>query len=361
MTSVLRRVGQLTATAMTRSLPMTTTCCALLMCSSASAQSGSAPEYRFRALPMPPGATNAQPFPHMTEGGRITVNYDIGAYVHEPDGSFRPLSGGQSVQYINDRGFAAGGSLSHDPVVWLPGGQRIDLPVPAGLDNGFVMGVTAHGDAVGRVMNNQGFMAAVLWKRGLPPTTFPQLAGTWSNFFKMGENGHAVGDHVITFGQSRGIYFDGTTITHVDFALGNTLLECVNDSGQAAGRANSTVPAFPGYVGQQAFVYDHTTGQKTGLGFLGQWGYYTQPSDINNHEEVVGFSIRQPPNGNVLSAGFLWKDGQMYNLNLITEGIPAQVKIINGQQIDDQGRILCEYYVSNPNTERYKALLMPKD
>ena len=319
--------------------------------------------YEVTMLPRPAGF-NMAIGQELTNRGYVAAIYQNNAgasvaYRHDPDGTPVSLSNAHETFGIMDRGVAVGGSYNSAPLAWLPGGKSVTLAPPPGLNFGYATDINDFGVICGSVKDSGGLLHAVMWRNGFS-IDLGGLGGiTWAD--KIADNGHVVGYSWDSNGTRFAFYFDGNTTTYVNpaFSQGLAILEAVNDIGQATGMAMSAVPAFPGFVGRQGFIYDHLTGTNTPLGFLGPWGYFTQPNGIDNDQTVVGFALFQPPNSNWVASGFLWKNGTMYDLNDLTVNLPQGARIITGKALNDDGQVLVGIDMAPGTTDRQLGILTP--
>lgn len=98
--------------------------------------------------------------------------------------------------------------------------------------------------------------------------------------------------------------------------------------------ANQIVGASPNAAGQ-VHAFRWTNGVMSDLGSLG--GSTSHGNDINMSGEVVGISLVA---GNGSYRPFIWRRGQMTNLNTLTDNLPSGVTLYNATGINDDGVIV---------------------
>jgi probable HAF family extracellular repeat protein len=121
----------------------------------------------------------------------------------------------------------------------------------------------------------------------------------------------------------------------------------VNEFGMVAG--NSRDPSGT----QVAFVWTAATGM-VGLGSLD--GRVSVATDINDQGQIVGWSTSA---GRFPQVAFVWQNGQMFDLNLITEGGGGKNWIQIASGINDQGHIVGLLTKTKPISEQHGLLLVP--
>lgn len=329
------------------------------------AQGPGSPVYELQVLPRPDGMSLTLPMA-IADSGHVVAIYREDLYGgpslparHAPDGALEVLPGGPEVLGVDGSGVAVGGGLLGLPTAWPERGAPVSLSPPPGLLSGYATDISAGLHVCGRMKDGAGRWHGVLWI-DRQPVTIPEQKGG-SELYAIGDNGHAAGSTRNLQGEGSALYFDGRKSVFLDpFGKGGAILEAMNDVGQAAGRAPSDVPAFPNYTdGQQAFLYDHGTGATTGLGFLTEWGYFSQALGVNDAGAVVGFALRQPPNSAPVAAAFLWRSGAMLDLNDLTANLPDRANLVAAKGITDDGRILVAVDLAAPGHDRWAGVLTP--
>ena len=119
----------------------------------------------------------------------------------------------------------------------------------------------------------------------------------------------------------------------------------INDMGQVVGSFNE---------GRQAFIWNKNTGI-TDIGKLSQGNSYVFPNDINNSNQVVGYS--QIASGDFGSHhAFLWEDGVITDLNNLVDD-RAGIELSEARAINNRGQIVG---YGSLNGESHAFLLTPK-
>ena len=116
----------------------------------------------------------------------------------------------------------------------------------------------------------------------------------------------------------------------------------INDHGVVVGNGN-----------HDAFKWSPETGV-VWLGSLG--GNECQAADINNQGQIVGWS---DSDGRYSQVAFLWQDGQMFDLNQITDGAGGKNWLQRAYGINDAGHIVGEVRLTKPVSENHAFLLVP--
>ena len=205
-------------------------------------------------------------------------------------------------------------------VKWGPNGEIHELPPLAGDTVAFSFGINDHGQAVG----SSGTCAT----QGLPPASVNGL-------------------HAVLWEK------DGTPVYLGTLGDANNTMSnaasSINDRGQVVGTSQFT----DGTV--HSFIWSKET-QMQSIGTLP--GAFATIAGccrtINNRGEIVGFSI--DANG---STAFLWKDGQITDLNTL---IPADspLHLLGAYSINDAGEIAGQGCVMPACTELHAFRATPK-
>jgi probable HAF family extracellular repeat protein len=124
------------------------------------------------------------------------------------------------------------------------------------------------------------------------------------------------------------------------------------------GGANTST-TYPYY--SHAFLY--TDGQMRDLGTLGPpppsaFAYeFSGASGINNAGQVVGTSSSPHPSGGSVATAFVYRDGQMLDLNDLID--PALgIRLTGATAINDQGQIVADDYVAGGEDPPFHAYLL---
>ena len=164
------------------------------------------------------------------------------------------------------------------------------------------------------------------------------LGGNYGFARDINNSDQIVGSAVTTDGPERAFLYDENTATKMKdlgtLGGGNySWATGINDSGQVVGHSYTS---GGGVFGIHAFLYDeNATTKMKDLGTL--WGgNYSYAYGINSSGQVVGYSYTS---GNASKRAFLYKDGQITDLN---ELIPADSGWVlhNAYEINDYGQIV---------------------
>jgi probable HAF family extracellular repeat protein len=182
---------------------------------------------------------------------------------------------------------------------------------------------------------------AFLWQDGVMTSLGTMEGGTFSQAFDINNAGQVVGngnyDAPFPF---VGFLWDDGVMTPLE---GLQAAHAINDLGQVAGYAKTDTGDT------HAFLWED--GALTDLGALVEGGW-SQPWDINNRTQVVGYAAASGGTGD---HAFLWQDGAMYDLNdLIPAG--SEWELVRAHAINERGQIAGYGYIRD---ERHAFLLTP--
>lgn len=219
------------------------------------------------------------------------------------------LGGGRSAaNAINDVGVVVGESAStaggDHPFVWVDGEMTALALLPEG-ELGGAFDINADGLVVG--YSNLGPFDPNVWT--------PQRAVAWDEG-ELIDLGTIAGDHSLAFG--------------------------VNAEGQIVGWSTTTEVQTPSEADLHAVLWDGE--EITDLGTLAD-GKVSSATAINTRGEIVGHStIRSGESGG--SHAFLWRDGELLDVNDLVEG-GSGVVLGYAWDINDKGLIVATGYTAN--------------
>lgn len=284
---------------------------------------------------------------------------DLGALYTSPSGlSFSAGSG------INDAGDVAGSTWvnsTEPPHAFVySNGVMTDLGTGYGTgsrsnatdlnDSGLVVGV--HG------ASQQSPKRAAVWQNGVIQD-IGTLGGSSSAPYSTESEANAVNDAGYVVGAALPtsgiplhafIWFNGV-MSDLGTLGGN------GEATRAYGinNANQIVGASPNAAGQ-VHAFRWTNGVMLDLGTLG--GSSSIGNDINANGEVVGISLVA---GNGAYRPFIWRNGQLNDLNALTDNLPSGVTLYNATGINDDGVIVgntCTTACDIGNYRSYHAYML---
>jgi probable HAF family extracellular repeat protein len=177
---------------------------------------------------------------------------------------------------------------------------------------------------------------AFLWDRGVLTDlgALPGQLSTYSQAFAINDHGQVVGESGIRDSEGHPFVWSKGVMTDIGTLGGPTgSAQAINNKGQVVGYADTTVPdpSNPGGVISHAFIWAGGNAQDLGSD---RKDAGSQANGINNHGQIVGFSVD--------NAGFravLWQGGTIIDLGT---RIPAHSgwKLSGANAITDRGQIV---------------------
>lgn len=210
----------------------------------------------------------------------------------------------------------------------------IDLGLLPGHNWSFGRGINDAMTVVGLSMNNQtGPLVAFIWQDGVM-APIPELARITADARDINNAGQITGwMQPGVPDETTGFLWDNGTVIDIGPIEGGYTSEpeAMNDRGDIVGRGK--VPNPTGSFEWIAFLW--TDGQMINLGTL-PGREVSIALGVNNKREVVGLAA-----GTGVGAGFLWRDGVMYDLNDL---VPPDLGILikTGYAINDAGQITAQ-------------------
>ena len=237
---------------------------------------------------------------------------------------------------IDKRGHVAGQQASGGAAIFDHGhGTTTALGMPAGAIAATAVGVNDHDLAVGYGEYAASVTRAVSWAAGVP-TFLPTLPGFPAPIVHQAT--HVNGNGQISGTQTGGGKGSGFLVTNGVIAVvppppgsdspTTVTAESINEAGHVVGVC---------IVSQSEHGYLYRKGASVDLGTFGGAGSTSQAHALNNHDDVVGVSMRTVGVG----TAFLWRNGVMTDLGSLTPGLPSQALAIN-----DDGLIVGVSYTS---------------
>jgi probable HAF family extracellular repeat protein len=287
-----------------------------------------------------------------TSGGRVrALRWDGEKSIHL-DTLAALLAGTNNEAYAVSYQYIAGtftpvGSTATRGFVF-DGTKAIDIGSLGGADT-YAFGVGEDGTVVGGSLLPNGREHAFI--------RYP--SGAWQDLGTLGgleSEATAIGSGVtgtadIASGASRAFFYDGSTMRNLGTLGGNFSAGlAINGAGIVAGHSRNAAGRLVG------FIYDTTGEQFTGMRSLGTLGGNTSSAlAINGAGHVVGESntaIGGP------SFAFLYRDGQMFNLNSLIDPASGWV-LLRATGINNSGQIVG--YGTYQGALRAFRLLPPED
>ncbi len=130
----------------------------------------------------------------------------------------------------------------------------------------------------------------------------------------------------------------------------------INANGHIAG--TSTINGFDNR--EHAFLYDGVTMRD--LGAVGNNDFFTDRSvayGINVHDVVVGSTYRPYGGGAIFKIPFVYRDGQMFDLEQLVDGSGANYRLYTATGINDAGQIAVDAIHIAATNEIRAVLLTP--
>jgi len=255
-------------------------------------------------------------------------------------------SGNTGGRRVNDLGYVLVADL-----LWVPAAGYVTLP-GLGSGPGIPRLMDDLGSVFGGALDANGIEHAVAWDvrpngQVSEPVDLDDMDGfIWNDVNNNGVfAGYVPGDGaaIAWFDEQGALQVQILGKLHPD---GGASAVCINDNRMVAGNAT-----YDGLT--EGFVWT----AETGMVSLGSFnGLGSDVRDINNQGQIVGWSRSDGRFGQV---AFLWQNGQMFDLNNITDGGGGQnwIQIANG--INDAGHIATLLHVTKPTSENHAALIVP--
>lgn len=253
------------------------------------------------------------------------------------------ISTGQAInalgQVVGDSQYAQGGSIRH-ATLWS-NGTATDLgflPLSGNYSRG--NGINDGGEVVGHsgpsldTSNTRAF----IWDAANGMRDLGTLGGQFAKAFSINNSGMATGEAQVSVGTFHAFLWDAVNgMRDLGTIGGNTSSGAfINANGHVAG--TSTINSIDNR--EHAFLYDGTT--LLDLGAIGDNNFLSDRSTgygVNIHEEVVGTTYRPYNGGSLIQIAFVYRDGEMFDLETLTDSSGADYRLYTATGINDAGQI----------------------
>lgn len=190
-------------------------------------------------------------------------------------------------------------------------------------------GINNNGQIVGAADDQ-----AIIYDNGAM-TPLGTLNGSYSYGRDINNRGQVVGDVQTSTGAMHAFIYDGERMTDLGTIEGyDSSATAINDAGQIAGDLYQTGDNAASNSGARFFTYDGSS--MTAVDGLG--GSYIQTWDMNNAGQIVG----RAENAEGAERGFLYSEGQLYDLNDLLGNANNEWEIVAAYGINDEGKIVGE-------------------
>ena len=321
----------------------------LIFCLAASISMANAQTYTLTDLGTLPGQTISHPAginnqaqvtgtsvtPHalLFENGLVQ---DLGTL---PGGSISTGVGINDLgQVVGDSQYQNGGSIRH--AVLFDNGTRTDLgflPQSGNYSRG--NGINNLGEVVGHsgpsldTSNTRAF----IWDSSNGMRDIGTLGGQFAKAFSINDSSAVTGTAQGTSFGFRAFLWDAVNGMRDLGTIGGVTSSgnFINANGHVAG--TSTINGIDNR--EHAFLYDGTMHD---LGAIGSNNFLSDRSfgyGINIHDEVVGSTYRPYDGGSLVQIAFVYRDGQMFDLETLVDASGADYRLYTATGINDAGQI----------------------
>lgn len=272
---------------------------------------------------------------------------------------------------INNLGAVAGTSRSAvQRATLFQNGTTVDVGnLPTGGNNSFGRGINDANEVVGYNANSPTSPAdlAFIWDASNGIRALPTLNANFGSARSINNSSLVTGQSKppnVTFGNGHAYISDPATGVVRDLGVldgdpnGTSFGNFINDNGHVVGF--STINGFDSRV--HAFLFDGTTMRD--LGALGGEGDLFRDRStafcLNNRDEVVGTTFRPDDgsSGAAFAIAFIYRDGQMFDLEMLVDESGAGYRLFSATGINDAGQIVVEANKVSVNESR-AVLLTP--
>ena len=233
---------------------------------------------------------------------------------------------------------AAGGAIRH-ATLWTDG-TTIDLGfLPSSGNYSRGNGINSLGEVVGHsgpsldTSNTRAF----IWDATNGMRDIGTLGGGWAKAFSINDAGQATGTSQASLSFHAFIWDSVNGMRDIGTIAGSTSTgNFINANGHVAG--TSTINNFDNR--EHAFLYNGST--MLDLGAIGDNDFLSDRSfayGINIHDEVVGSTYRPYQGGALYQIAFVYRDGQMFDLESLVDTSGADYRLYTGTGINDAGQI----------------------
>jgi probable HAF family extracellular repeat protein len=259
-------------------------------------------------------------------------------------------------QVVGDSQYSQGGSIRH-ATLWS-NGTATDLgflPLSGNYSRG--NGINNAGEVVGHsgpdliTSNTRAF----IWDATNGMRDLGTLGGQFAKAFSINNSGIATGTAQIGFGTFHAFVWDAANgMRDIGTIAGNTSSGTfINANGHVAG--TSTINNVDNR--EHAFLYDGAT--MLDLGAIGDNNFLSDRSTgygINLQDEVVGTTYRPYEGGSLYQVAFVYRDGQMFDLETLVDASGADYRLYTATGINDAGQIAVD--AIKISTGKVRAVLL---
>lgn len=262
-------------------------------------------------------------------------------------------------QVVGDSQYSVnGGSIRH-AALWS-NGTVTDLGIlPSWGNYSRGNGINKAGEVVG---HSGGSLSttnthAFIWDAVRGMRDIGTLGGAYAKAFSINNSSVATGtSQALSGGFQAFIWDEAGGMRNIGTIAGNTSSgNFINDNGHVAG--TSTINGFDNR--QHAFLYDGTTMRD--LGAIGNNDFLSDRSSgygINIHDVVVGSTYRPYLGGSLYQVAFVYRDGQMLDLETLVDGPGADYHLSTATGINDAGQIAVDA-IKRSTGQIHAVLLTP--
>jgi probable HAF family extracellular repeat protein len=328
------------------------------------------PQYQVTIISLPQPTQNAasiDSYPLSINQNNRVVGYSNASGSMLPmnwkDGVDRPMTGP-----IFDRTFSAGvnnlgrvvgggyildstGQIVESHALKWTGGQITDLGTLGG-NNAVALAINNQNDTVVgfSTLPGETVIKAFRYANGHMNAIETLPGATESYPYDISDNGFIVGA-AVTGGTAKPFRIRQGTVEALSMPDGARTgsANAINNIGAAVGTYEIDLVA-----GSHAAVLWRASGERVDLGNLGGSVDYAVAKDINNLGQVVGTSL----DANDAYSGFMWYQGQLFNLNdFLIDG--TNVHILSANSINDHGVIAAAAVVNGVQTTVLLSPILP--
>ena len=264
----------------------------------------------------------------------------------------------QLGQVVGDSQFTQGGAIRH-ATLWS-GGTATDLgflPLWGNYSRG--NGINDGGEVVGHsgadfsTSNTHAF----IWDSTNGMRDLGTLGGAYARANSINNSSVVTGTSQtnVGFGGPHAFLWDRANgMRDLGTLAGTTSTgNFINANGHATG--TSTINSFDNR--EHAFFYNGTTMQDLGaIGAGNSFSDFSFGYGVNVNDEVVGSTYRPYIGGSLYKIAFVYRDGQMFDLETLVDASGADYRLYSATGINDAGQIAVD--ALNLSTGQYRAVLL---